>query len=139
MRILLGLTFLLVFFFVTSCGGRPWLTDYEVVGPYEVQQRLPTNVDVHRKFAWTDYVKPDLVPVTMKVCRSPEGMYMRWDVLVTLQNQMGNLGLNVSEAPVDVYVDFDGDRPYGVDNATGEPITLEEYDEDLLLKPFVTF
>ena len=40
--------------------------------------------------------------------------------------------MDVSEAPVDVYVDFDPDRPSGYDPATGEPKKLA--DHPLLLR-----
>jgi hypothetical protein len=119
-------------FFLISCQGpddsRERSKVIEQLGP----RILPSRPAIAKQFDWADFIKPDLVPVNMRVCRSPEGTYMRWDVLVTLQNQGGNKDLSVSEAPVDVYVSFDGSRPYGVDNETGEPLTLEEVDQRLL-------
>ncbi len=41
------------------------------------------------------------------------------------------MDLSATEAPVDVYVTFDPERPYGVDE-DGEPIDLEQYDPSLL-------
>lgn len=88
-----------------------------------------------RELAWEDYIKPDLVVVSMRVCRTQEMEYVRWDVLAVVQNQGGNLGLDVEEAPVDVYVDFDPSRPYGYDPATGVPRTLADYPEYLRDRP----
>ena len=133
---LLGASLLLFVLCTTSCQGpRDRASERVLYGPVEVRYAMaekPLDHPFHWITDWARYTKPDLVPVNMKVCRSPQGMYMRWDVLVTLQNQDGNAGLDTSEAPVDIYVHFDGSRPYGVDNETGEPLTLEEYDEALL-------
>lgn len=81
-----------------------------------------------------------MVPINARVCRTHEGPVnkydlMRWDILVTIQNQGGNLNLDIEEAPIDVYVDFDPNSPYGYDGTTGEPRKLGDYPELLRDRP----
>ena len=124
---ILFLTILIGSVFLTSCNRNgppePEIGEIEYVGPPSLEREAASEaVDL----TWYGNLKPDLVPVGLKVCRFPTGQYVQWEVLVTTRNQGGVEGLDVQEAPVDIYVDFDPNRPYGVDNATGEPIMLSE-------------
>ncbi|MDH3336723.1 MAG: hypothetical protein OER22_02175 [Gammaproteobacteria bacterium] len=116
---------------LSACQGAGTSGPFRSEADRSISSVLPPNV-AHKQFDWADFIEPDFVPIVLRVCRSPEGTYMKWDILVTLQNQDGNLNLDANEAPIDIYVDFDPDRPYGVNNETGEPLTLEEFDSDLL-------
>lgn len=119
--------FVLLTLTLTGCQ-RDRGYDREAFYPYV--PALPSSGPVlHTKPTWKNLIRPDLVPVNMRVCRTQESEYVRWDVLVTVQNQGGDRGLNVTDAPVDVYVDFDPERPYGYDASTGEPDSLKDRPE----------
>jgi len=99
--------------------------------------------NIYAKYDRATFQKPDFVPLQVRACRGPVGYgypYMQWDVVVSLKNQGGNQGLDLSApadpygAPIDVYVDFYPDTPWGNDNATGEPIMLGDIRDGALLR-----
>jgi hypothetical protein len=102
----------------------------------EPDRRLPPDVSIASatgKGSWADALQPDFVPITIRACRSPAGYHVRWDVLVTVQNRGGNLAINTSQAPVDVLVNLDPDRPYTKDNATGATVTVGQAAPEVLM------
>lgn len=120
---------------LSACSGfAPRPTD--VAMQREPDRRLPPDASIASaigKGSWADVFQPDFVPINMRVCRSPEGYHVRWEVLVTLQNRGGNQGINSSQAPIDVSVNLDPNRPYSKDNTTGATITLGQADPEKLL------
>jgi hypothetical protein len=131
-NIFIGLVIILLIVTFGSCREVYYVTDTFQRSAYEYLNRFDR---FQSRKPWQEYIKPDMVPFNVRICRINEGVYVRWDIVVTLQNQGGNLELNVTEAPIDVYVTFDPDRPYGVDNATGKPKKLGDFPELLMDRP----
>jgi len=110
---------------LSACQAPVLSGPYRVEREYSVYDTFPSSVRYTSGMDWANRFEPDFVPLSIRVCTIPEASgNRRWEVVVTLQNQGGNLNLNVSEAPIDIYVDFDPDRPWGVDSETGNPLTL---------------